>query len=40
MKKRAMWMVRTGEGAKRTDDFTEGNLVAIGWFELGTDMHP
>lgn len=30
MKKRAMWMVRAGVGAKLIDDFAEGNLVAIG----------
>ncbi len=35
MKKRVMWMVRAGEGAKLVDDFAEGNLVAIGWHELG-----
>ena len=35
-----MRIVGAGEGAKRIDDFAEGNLVAIGWFELGTDMHP
>lgn len=35
MKVRRMWMVRSGEGAKRIEDFSEHNVVAIGWCELG-----
>jgi len=35
MKLKKMWMVRAGEGAKLIEEFAEGNLVAIGWHELG-----
>lgn len=35
MKKKPMWMVRAGEGAKWIDDFSEQDIVAIGWQKLG-----
>lgn len=35
MKNKKMWMVRAGESAKWIEDFSEHQVVAIGWHKLG-----